>query len=96
MLAVKTPIGAAFHTHHIVAKFHNKKVIAAQPHIRYQSPRESLYPSLKTSNGTSAPSIKPPLTPHHPRLKSRADSSTINSGRIPLHIFVDLIRIISY
>jgi hypothetical protein len=96
MLAVKTPIGAAFHTHHIVAKFHKRKVIAAHPHMRHQSPRESLYPSLNTSNGTRAPSIKPPLTPHQPRLRSSAESNTINSGRIPLLIFVDFIRYSSY
>ena len=96
MLAVKTPIGAAFHTHHIVAKFHNRKVKAAQPHIRHQSPRESLYPSLSTSSGTRAPSIKPPLTPHQPRLRRRAESNTINNGRIPRHLFVDTIDFIRY
>ena len=95
MLAVKTPIGAAFHTHHIVAKFHNKNVIAAQPHIRHQSPRESLYPSLKTNNGTRAPSIKPPLTPHQPRLRSNTDSNTINNGRIPRHLFAYIVDSVS-
>jgi len=39
-VAAKTPMGAAFHTHHIVATDQRQKVSAVQPAIRQKDRRE--------------------------------------------------------
>ena len=73
-VAAIVPIGAAFHTHHTVARFHSTNESAAQPSILKVSRHEGEYCALMSISGTNATKSGSPPAPIQPHESSSADT----------------------
>ena len=74
IVAAMGPAGVAFHTHHIVATFHNTKVNNAQPNIAKASLLEGPYCALISNSGNKPTNRVMQLAPSHGIDKSNADA----------------------
>lgn len=75
IVAATGPAGVAFHTHQIVATFHNTKANNAQPNIERASLHEGVYCALISNNGSNPTNSVMQLAPSHGSDKNIAEAS---------------------